>query len=90
MTDTELLNGLQRLFDKNVTALRSCRSGVKIDLAPSDIAWGDDTQSAFPDEHRQYFGGGDPPTEQNRDGAFGPDIRIAIARAIEGESAAGR
>ena len=88
MTDTDLLDGLQKLFDANVVALRSCRSGAKIDLAVGEIMWGDQTQAGHPEHHREYFGGGDPPTYQNGNGAYGADIRVAIQRAIDGEEIA--
>lgn len=80
MTDTELLDGLQKLFDEHVVALRSCRSGVKIDIADGEMRWADATQ-APPVTHRDYFGGGpDSPY------GTGPDVRAAIAKAIAAET----
>jgi len=81
MTDTELLNGLQRLFSADVVALRSCRSGVKIDLLSGGdgMTWTDQTVVSA-GEHRDYFGSDALGTER-----FGMDIRTAIRRAIEGE-----
>ena len=69
MTDTELLNGLQRLFVETpgVAVLRTCRSGVKIELSNSAIAYDDTT--AHPSNLREYFGG--------------MNVRMAIEAAIK-------
>jgi len=88
MTDKELLDGLQQLFDRpGVVALRSCRSGVKIDIAIGDLSWADETEAGPSSQHRDYFGSGaEWPAGQVYD-KLGPNIRVAIERAIIGERA---
>lgn len=71
MTDTELLDGLQRLYNAKVVSLQTCRSGVKVAISERDHILGN---------CRDYFG-----SEFKESSMLGPDIRIAIVRALEGE-----
>ena len=79
VTDKELLDGLQRLFDQHVVALRSCRSGVKVDVAQASMSWLPPDKTIATGWHRDYFGSDANGSE------YGGDIRAAIARAITGE-----
>lgn len=83
MTDTELLDGLQRLIERQVTVLRTCRSGAKIETGRGSIQYFADDQGRGQDV-RSYYGGGNTYPEPTAE--YGPDIRVAIQRAIEGEA----
>jgi hypothetical protein len=89
MTDTELLDGLQRLFDQNaVCVLRTCRSGVKLELAERGYAYANpDAPFETPLGFREYFGtGGTWSGDPNYGERFGSDIRGAIRKALAVES----
>lgn len=85
MTDAELLDGLQRLFEgTDVVVLRTCRSGLKLELAKTELAL-PDTSIAFRD-HREYFGG----VGTEGAGKLGNDVRAAIEKAVRAEVGNGR
>ena len=83
MTDTELLDGLQGILDAHVLVLRTCRSGCKIEVTEGGMQYWPDDVARSPEPVREYFGSGWPGQYGDR---FGPNIRTAIERAIQGEA----
>lgn len=84
MTDTELLDGLQMLHARYVLVVRSCRSGVKIELSLGDgqsLPYREFFGAPLDDAERKLI---DPGNRLKGD-PWGSDIRVAIRRAIEAE-----
>lgn len=75
MTDKELMDGLQKLFDTKTVAISSRRSGLALYVSESSFSYDKNDNKNV----RTYWGG-KPPDE------YGNDLRASIEKAILNET----